>query len=191
MTSRSFIAQGKGMVIMQELGLDAIEQAVGFALPTAYREVATKSPFRPIGRDAIYWFFDDPQTVISETLAPLSDGEYDQTQWQNGFLAIGQSAAGDLYLLDTRSCDLPVLSLSHETHLLATEWPTFDAYVQEWIRVPDQIEHEIGERYAKSQVEQKARMRRGLKVVAAIIAFCLAFPFMLWVVIYLIKGKVK
>jgi hypothetical protein len=83
-----------------EAQLDRIEAAVGFALPAEYRRVAASPPFRPIGHDWVYWFYDDPTWVIEGTLTPLADGGYDRSGWQAGYLTIGQSGAGDLYVME-------------------------------------------------------------------------------------------
>lgn len=69
---------------MTETQLDNIEAALGIALPAEYRRVAASPPFRPIGNDWVYWFYDDPNRVIEGTLAPLADGDYDQSGWLTG-----------------------------------------------------------------------------------------------------------
>jgi hypothetical protein len=56
--------------------LDTIEAALGIKLPTDYRRLSRAFPFKPIGRDWVYWFFDDPDRVIGETRFPLEDGGY-------------------------------------------------------------------------------------------------------------------
>lgn len=122
---------------MTEVQLDAIETALQVTLPAAYRQTSIAFPFRPIGHDWVYWFYDDPERVIGATRAPLSDGEYDQTDWRGTFVVIGESGAGDLYLLDTPASS-PVYCLSHETHRIEPEWPTFRAFVEEWLRVHEE-----------------------------------------------------
>src|SRR4051812_24521849 len=43
---------------MTDVQLDEIEAALGVTLPTEYRQVSRAFPFRPVGRDRVYWFFD-------------------------------------------------------------------------------------------------------------------------------------
>jgi hypothetical protein len=155
-----------------EAQLDEIDAGVGFALPPEYRRVAASPPFRSIGRDCVYWFFDDPAWVIGETRAPLAVGGYEGDGWRAGCLTIGSSAAGDLYVMDTHAPGLPVLCLSHETHEFEPEWPTFEAFVQEWLRVPDEIERQAVEEAAAARAARRARNRRGLLITAAILVAC-------------------
>ncbi len=117
--------------------LDGIEAALRLKLPDEYRQVSVEFPFRPIGRDWVYWFYDDPQAVIGETRAPLAYGDYDRHGWRDSFVVIGQSAAGDLYLLDTAAAGSTVFCLSHETHAIEVEWTTFDGFVQDWLHAPE------------------------------------------------------
>jgi hypothetical protein len=112
--------------------LDQIESALGFQLPNEYRLLATQYPFKPVGRDAVYWFFNDPQRVIEETRFPLCDSEYSGAGWKPSFLLIGHSPAGDVYVMDTAVSELPVLLLDHETHEIEPQWATLHLFVEEW-----------------------------------------------------------
>ena len=78
-------------------------------------------PFRPIGRDWVYWFYDDPKRVIHGTFFPLEDGGYAGPELLPRYVAVGESGGGDLYLLDTTADGLPVVCLSHETHAVEAE----------------------------------------------------------------------
>ena len=124
---------------MSDAQLDAIETALGLALPPAYRQVSKAFPFRPIGPDRVYWFFDDPAEVVSATRFPLEDGGYAGPALPPRYVVVGASGGGDLYLLDTAAGGLPVALLSHETHAVEAGWPTFEAFVAEWVRAPDEI----------------------------------------------------
>jgi len=160
---------------MTEAQLAEIERAVGFQLPATYRRVALEFPFHPIGRDSVYWFFNDPKSVIHGTLNPLCDGGYDRAGWRDGLLTIGEGAAGDLHLLDTKSEDFPVYCLSHETHTIEPEWATFDSFVADWLQAPNAIDAKI----EATQEAQAARWRRGLLVVGIILIICLVLPIVL------------
>ena len=161
---------------MTESQLSEIEARVGFPLPDDYRQVALAFPFRPIGRDCIYWFHNEPARVIEDTIAPLADGGYNLDGWRNGYIAIGQSPAGDLYLLDSHSERLPVHCLSHETHAIEPEWPSFEDFVDDWLRAPEEVKRTLAAESKTAHAEQSARMRRGLLVVAAILIACLSVP---------------
>jgi hypothetical protein len=168
--------------MMTELQLDEIEHGVGFPLPAAYRRVAMEFPFRPIGRDCIYWFHDDPAAVISDTLAPLSNSDYSRSGWRNGWLVIGHSAAGDLHILDTRAEGLPVHYLSHETHEVEPGWPTFDAFVAEWGQTPAKVERQLAADAEIATRMGRQQLRLALLIIAASIGLPLAGLLFIWVV---------
>jgi hypothetical protein len=118
---------------MTEAQLREIETTLDVRLPERYRAACLTLRFRPVGGDVVYWFFDDPARVIQETRYPLEDGEYDQANWKPSYLTIGNSAVGDLYLLDTARGDAsPVYCLSHEDHSITEDWPNFRAFVADW-----------------------------------------------------------
>ncbi|MFO0901642.1 MAG: SMI1/KNR4 family protein [Pirellulales bacterium] len=159
--------------------LDQIEADVGFSLPAAYRRVALEFPFRGIRNDAVYWFFDDPRWVIEETLDHRQTHDLPDAHSGRQLLAIGHSAAGDLYLLDASAAGLPVLERSHETLAVELVWPTFEEFVEEWIRASDETEQCVDARYAAEQAAQWARMRRGLILTGFILLACLIAPIIL------------
>ena len=169
----------RGASMMTESQLAEIEAAIGFPLPEDYRRVAREFPFRPIGIDGIYWFYQDQRRVIEETIAPLADGGYNLEGWQQGYVTIGRGPEGDLYVLDTQTEGLPVLCLSHETHAIEPEWPSFRDFVDEWLRAPEEIRQRIDADTRAAAAEQSARMQRGMFVVAAILVACLLFPLIL------------
>jgi len=173
---------------MTEVQLEEIEAVVGFSLPDEYRRVAVASPFRPIRGDSVYWFFDEPNQVIEATIAPLSDGNYDGTGWQDSLLTIGESGAGDLYVMDTADADLPVHCLSHESHRIEPEYKTFAAFVEDWVRAPERFEAKIAEEKARERAEWNARLRRtAIFVFCAIPASIVFAALVSWVLISLRK----
>lgn len=163
---------------MTKAQLDEIEKSVMITLPAEYRRVAEASPFRPIGRDWVYWFYDDPTEVIESTLAPLPDGGYDKSGWQVGYLTIGQSAVGDLFVMDTRTTGLPIYCLSHETHTIELEWPSFETFIAEWIHISTEIESQ------KTDIE--ADLHRRMRLGWLILTFSLGVPMAAYVVLWLV-----
>ncbi|MDX2038716.1 MAG: hypothetical protein SFX72_18870 [Isosphaeraceae bacterium] len=159
---------------MTDLELDRIEAAVGFALPAAYRRAASATPFRPIGRDCVYWFFDDPASVVSETLAPLSDGGFDPGGLPPGLLAVGRSAVGDLYLLDTRDEALQVFTLTHDSLELVREWPSFDAFVSDWVEYSSVASERLEAERLRAEEEWRKRRRLGWWIIFVSIGLPLA-----------------
>jgi hypothetical protein len=149
---------------MTDAQLDAVEAALRARLPAEYRRVSREFPFRPLGRDAVYWFFDDPVAVIEATQAPLG-GEYGGADLPPRYVAIGHGPAGDVYLLDLDAPGTPVLVLSHETHAVEPGWPTFAAFVDEWVGAPAEYERH----WAAEKVALAAWWRR-YWVVAGVIA---------------------
>lgn len=173
---------------MTEAQLDEMEAGVGFKLPPEYRRVAVASPFRPIGRDSVYWFFDDPSRVIQETLAPLADAGYDMADWRPGLLTIGESGAGDLYVMDSAAEGLPVHCLSHESHRLEPEYATFSAFVEEWVQAPRRIETACAAERAAEQAEWNGRMRRTLRFCLLAIPVSLVFAALVSAIVRWFKG---
>lgn len=173
---------------MTEFQFEMIEAAVGFFLLDKYRRVAAAPPFRPVRGDLVYWFFNDPNKVIEATIAPLADGDYDMTGWQYSYLTIGESGAGDLYVMDTAVADLPVHCLSHESHRIELEYKTFAAFVEDWVKDPEKFEAKFAEEKVRLRTEWNVRLRR-----AAIFVFC-AIPasivlaaIVTWVLLWLRK----
>ena len=166
---------------MSDAQLDTIETALGLTLPPAYRRVSRAFPFCPIGRDWVYWFYDDPAEVISATRFPLEDGGYAGPALPPRYVVIGTSGGGDLYLLDTAADGLPVVCLSHETHAVEAAWPTFEAFVEEWVRAPD----EIATARAAEEAAASARQRRlwlvaGVPLVIALLVALLVMGLAAW-----------
>lgn len=160
--------------------LDEIERAVGFSLPSAYRALAGRFPFRPVNPDWVYWFYDDPNRVIENTIAPLEDGGYDprspSSGWKPGFLTIGEGPAGDAYVMDTRAAGLPMHLLSHETLAFEfNEWPDLDAFVEHCLRTSDGLESNQRELAEQDRLRTIAAMRQSGQIAIASFLACLVF----------------
>lgn len=173
---------------MTEAQLREIEEAVGFPLPSEYRRLSIEFPFRPIGRDWVYWFYNDPARVIDGTLAPLADCDYDRNGWRGSYLTIGESGAGDLFVMDTAVAGLPVYSLGHESHRIEMEYPTFGVFIEEWIQAPERIEAEIAAARAADQAEWRKRIRRTIVFVLFAMPASVVFAALVsWAVIWFRK----
>lgn len=161
---------------MTNAELDSIEEVLEVRLPETYRQVSITFPFQPLGQDWVYWFYDDPAAVIGETQAPLSDGGYDFTDWRETFVAFGQSAAGDIYLIDTAgpAC-APVYLLSHETHEIQMEWPDMESFVDEYSNVAEEVERQR----AESRAAEQAWWRRAWQIMAVIVVCVILLPLLL------------
>lgn len=151
--------------------LDSIETALNLKLPQRYRKTSGDFPFEPVAGDSVYWFFDDPETVIRATRQPLDGSGYNRQNWRPEFVAIGHSPAGDLYVLDTSTESAPVLCLSHETHELEVEWPGFEQFVDDWKQAPQAAEAAR----AAFQQAHSAFWKRWRVVMGAIVVFLLVF----------------
>ena len=117
--------------MMTEQNLQQIEMEFHLTLPDDYRKLILSSPFRPIGKDRIYWLYDDPIEVIRSTREPLN-GYYEGSAWLQTHIAIGETAMGDQYVIDVCRTPSPVFCLSHETHEFEEEFSDLDAFVAYW-----------------------------------------------------------
>jgi len=173
---------------LTESQLAEIEEAVGFILPSEYRRVSLTFPFRPIGRDWVYWFYDDPDRVIDGTIAPMADGDYDLAGWRGSYLTIGESGAGDLYVMDTADAVLPVHCLSHESHQIEPEYATFAEFIDVWIQAPERIDASVAAARAAERVEWRRKIRQTVVFVLFAIPTSLVFAALVsWVVLCLRK----
>ena len=153
--------------------IQRLEEKFGRRLPAAYREILAAPPFDPAIHRWIYWLYDDPEAILNETAAPL-DGLFEGADWRDTFLAIGRSAGGDLYLLDTAQEPAPIYCLSHEDHSIVQEFPAIDAYIAYW---------QEETRNAPQQNEQarrdRIRTQREAKFAILLIALSILFIFVM------------
>ena len=165
--------------------LDAIEAQLGVTLPDAYRRVSRAAPFRPLGRDAVYWFYDDPDAVVGMTRSPHADAGYAGPGLPPRYVAIGDSAAGDAYLLDTLADGSPVACLSHETHAVEPEWPTFEAFVADWLAAPAEWERHL----AAERAARAAWWRWYWRVLGVTVLVTVVVPLLGLALIVLARGR--
>ena len=109
---------------MTDVQLDAVEADLGVRLPEAYRRACREAAPEPGGA----WLFDHPESVVNSTRCPLDEGDYGGPELLPRYVAVGDSGAGDLWLLDLETDGTPVPCLSHETHAVEPEWPSFAAF---------------------------------------------------------------
>lgn len=120
---------------MTDGDLARIEKTLSLRLPASYRDAQQSVTENPGGFDVTPWLFADPDDVNGNTQVPLSEGYFDKANWLPYYVAIGDSGAGDLYLLDTAQDPAPVLWLSHEDHAITPEAPSLPDFVvacQRW-----------------------------------------------------------
>ena len=84
-------------------------------------------PFTPVGGDRVYRLYDDPGGVIRATRSPFSEF-HEGRSWRPAYVAIGETATGDQYLLDLSRTPPLVQCLSHETHEVGDEFPDLHAF---------------------------------------------------------------
>lgn len=128
-----------------------IETALGVTLPASYGRTLRDFPSLGSGPGGL---FTDPDDVIGYTQAPLSEGHYDGANWRPSYVAIGDSGAGDLYVLDTAREPAPILWLSHEDHAITEEAPSLPAFLEECRRW-------LEEDGARRRAEGEAAAERG------------------------------
>ncbi len=56
---------------MTEEQLRRIEEALNVRLPANYREIMKAYPFTAVGKDWVYWMYEDPERVIDASRRPL------------------------------------------------------------------------------------------------------------------------
>jgi hypothetical protein len=88
--------------------------------------------------------------------------------------------------MDTTADGLPVHCLCHETHTIEPEWPSFAAFVEEWIQAPERIETTLAAERAGERAEWRRRIRRAFVFVLCAIPASLVFAALVsWVVLWL------
>jgi len=115
--------------------LNTIEAHLKLTLPLKYRALAIDLPFAKPEHDWLYWFYTDPNFVIRETRNPLA-GNCVPTVIPHGHFVFGQTAFGDLYILNSLEINSPVFCLSHETHRISVEYPSLKGYIEDWLTAP-------------------------------------------------------
>jgi SMI1 / KNR4 family (SUKH-1) len=160
---------------MTEQQLKQIEAELGVRLPAGYRAVSRAYPFRPVGDDWAHWMYDNPADVVAATRQPLGNRFYTRANWKETYLAIGQSAAGDLYLLDLAEPASPVYCLSHEDHSIAADWDSFDAFIADWSARQAELERLHGELAAQAR-----RRQRRTRLTLAVALACFVGALGLW-----------
>ncbi len=159
---------------MTDTQLDKIEAELGLKLPADYRAVSREFPFRPMGNEEVYWFYDDPEAVINTTRFPMSASDYDRTSWKPTYLVIGHGAAGDEHLIDTALTHSPVYLISHEDLSIVEEWASLSAFVEDSNREVDQAERAEAERERNRKAEsQKTRRIAVILLIILLIGFTL------------------
>jgi hypothetical protein len=138
---------------MTEAQLQTIEQELGRRLPEDYRSI-----IREFGGQ-IDGLFDDPDEVIQATRFPMDASDYDSENWKPSYIAIGDSGAGDLYLLDTAFESSPVYVLSHEDLSITAEWTSIAAFI-----ATEQAWREKKERESQKKAEQERERGRNRRV---------------------------
>ena len=158
---------------MTDAQLDRIEAELRLTLPADYRATSKQFPFRRIGNEDVYWFYDNPDAVIQNTRYPMIDGNYDIANWKPTYVIIGRGAAGDEHLIDTALVDSPVYLLSHEDRSIVEEWPSMAAFVDYW-----EHEYELAERAEAERARQRKmeaqQTRRGAAILFVFLLICFA-----------------
>lgn len=132
-----------------------IETALGVTLPASCGRTLRAFPSLGSGPGGL---FNEADSVIGATQVPLPDGDYDGASWRPSYVALGFSAAGDVYLLETARDPAPVLVLSHEDHAVTEEAPSLAAFAAQWER--EQAEADARARAVVEEDERRGRHRR-------------------------------
>lgn len=157
---------------MTDTQLDRIEAELELKLPADYRAVSREFPFRPIGNEEVYWFYDDPEKVINATRLPMYASDYDRANWKPTYLVIGHGAAGDEHLIDTALTHSPVYLISHEDLSIVEEWASLSAFVEYSNQEVEQAERAEAERERNRKVESQ-KTRRIAAILLIILLICL------------------
>jgi hypothetical protein len=144
--------------------LDAIEAALKVRLPADYRHAVREHSTPAGGRDD--WRFDDPQSVINSTRYPLETGDYSGPDLLLRYVAVGASGGGDKWLLDLDFDGHPVPFLSHETHAVEPEWPSFAAFLADRRAAPGLKQARLA-----AEAAERAAWWRRYRTIAGVIAF--------------------
>lgn len=166
---------------MTNAELDTIESALGVRLPVAYRRLSVTFPFKPLDparSGTTDWFYNDAATVIAATRAARSNQNIQDEIGRTALVVIGDSGAGDWYVIDTTETPesaLPVYCISHEDHQWSQEWPTLAAFTAEWLQAPA----EYARHKASDEAAQRAWWKRAWKIGAVVGFLSILLPLFL------------
>jgi hypothetical protein len=105
----------------------AIEAVIGRPLPEAYRRLMAGDPVDAPGSDAAIALIADAPSVVGIN-REMRLGEF-AGEWHPEWFVIGNSPAGDLYVLDLSGASTAVFGWDHETHEISEEAPDLGAFV--------------------------------------------------------------
>ena len=119
---------------MHATDLQRIEQALGLALPAAYRAAMLAYPFPPTHEAAELWMPDDAALVI-EMNRPGAERRLAGTPWPSHLVVIGSDGGEEDFVVDVREAAAPVLAHereSGEVRALAPDFAAWLAMLREW-----------------------------------------------------------
>ena len=127
---------------MTEADLRRIEQALGLALPSAYRAVMQQYPVGPdsVAQDCA--MPDDADRVIEQNLGYREHGFFGAA-WPEQYFAFGHNGFGDPFYLDVSLAGSPVFCAQHDSGAFVQESPSLEAWIADLAREEDEEAHRL------------------------------------------------
>lgn len=108
---------------------------VNCADPIAADPIGIGADYNGVYGDRYNGLFSHVENVIQSTRDPIISEEDDLSNWKPDYIVIGETGAGDLYLLDTSLAVSPLYVKSHEDASIVEEYPTLADYLADYARI--------------------------------------------------------
>jgi hypothetical protein len=112
-----------------------IEETLQIALPADYG--ATMAHGLSLPPDLFGYVLDDPSAILGIN-NEFRTGEF-KFEWDDAWFIVGNDACGNLFILDLRVPNPPVLSWDHETHEMRYEAKSFGAFLERLREEPERF----------------------------------------------------
>lgn len=133
---------------MTESDLNRIEQVLNISLPREYREAVCPYPFASDSSLAFCALPNDPDGVI-EMNTYRRQYDWDGEAWPIHWFEFGYDGGECSFHLDLTIPNSPVFSISIEGGGVYEEAPTLAAFIESYLQVDQEHDHEIAAKAAR------------------------------------------
>jgi len=121
--------------LVNTVDLEKIETQLDIELPSVYKSLVLAFPIPACVGNTDTYLWDSADALIEENLA-LRAGRYGAEPWPKHAFCLGHAGGGDVYALDLRQIDAPVVWVDHGHYEAIEGYSTepFSVWAQGYIR---------------------------------------------------------